>query len=111
MLTTAAQFSGAGPERSRSGLASSSEWLPSEALVPDVAPGMGRLEFGKLSAAWRGEAADFTPLLSQQLDIVGEAIGVDLVSIGKAEVITDGGRRIDIVAEAEDGAEIVVENQ
>lgn len=72
---------------------------------------MGRLEFGKLSAAWRGEAADFTPLLSQQLDIVGEAIGVDLVSIGKAEVITDGGRRIDIVAEAEDGAEIVVENQ
>lgn len=79
--------------------------------MTDVVPGMGRLEFGKLSAAWRGEAADFTPLLSQQLDVLGDAIGIDLVSVGKAEVITDGGRRIDIVAEAEDGAEFVVENQ
>lgn len=79
--------------------------------MTDTPPGMGRIEFGKLSAAWRGEATDFTPLLSQQLDLVGEALGIDLVSVGKAEVISDGGRRIDIVAEAEDGAEFVVENQ
>lgn len=73
--------------------------------------GMGRLEFGRLSSAWRGEASDFTPLLSQQLDVLGEAIGIDLVSVGRAEVQTDGGRRIDIVVEAEGGAEFVVENQ
>ncbi len=77
----------------------------------ETSPSMGRLEFGRLSAAWRGEASDFTPLLNQQLDLLGEAIGVDLVSVGNAEVATDGGRRIDIVASADDGAEFVIENQ
>ena len=77
----------------------------------ETSPSMGRLEFGRLSAAWRGEASDFTPLLNQQLDVLGEAIGVDLVSVGNAEVATDGGRRIDIVASADDGAEFVIENQ
>src|SRR5262245_98306 len=52
----------------------------------ETSPTMGRAEFGRLSAAWRGEASDFTPLLNQQLDVLGEAIGVDLVSVGKAEV-------------------------
>ena len=77
----------------------------------EPSPTMGRAEFGRLSAAWRGEASDFTPLLNQQLDVLGEAIGIDLVSVGKAEVATDGGRRIDIVASDEDGAEFVIENQ
>src|SRR6476660_3062176 len=77
----------------------------------ETSPTMGRAEFGRLSAAWRGEAADFTPLLSQQLDLLGEAIGIDLVTVGKAEVATDGGRRIDIVASTDDGAEFVIENQ
>ena len=45
----------------------------------ETSPSMGRLEIGRLSAAWRGEASDFTPLLNQQLDVLGEAIGVDLV--------------------------------
>lgn len=72
---------------------------------------MGRLEFGRLGAAWQGEAADFTPLLSEQLDQVGAAIGVDLASLGRTEVATDGGRRIDIVAQGDDGSEFVIENQ
>src|SRR5688572_939382 len=72
---------------------------------------MARLQFGRLSDAWTGEAADFTPLLSEQLDAVGAAIGVDLAAIGKTEVQTRGGRRIDIVAEADDGSEFVIENQ
>lgn len=72
---------------------------------------MARLEFGKLREAWRGEASDFTPLLNEQLDALGAAIGVDLASVGKSEVLTTGGRRIDIVAQGEDGAELVVENQ
>lgn len=72
---------------------------------------MGRLEYGRLTDAWRGEAADFTPLLADQLDAVGEAIAVELTSIGQSEVRTTGGRRIDIVAEGEDGAEFVIENQ
>ena len=85
--------------------------LRKEGCDVETSPSMGRLEFGRLSAAWRGEASDFTPLLNQQLDLLGDAIGVDLVSVGSAEVATDGGRRIDIVASADDGSEFVIENQ
>lgn len=72
---------------------------------------MGRLQFGRLTEAWLGEATDFTPLLAEQLDMIGAEIGVDLASIGTSEVLTAGGRRIDIVAQGEDGSEFVVENQ
>lgn len=72
---------------------------------------MGRLEYGPLRGAWRGEAADFTPLLAEQLDAIGDAIGVDLIAAGQAEVATAGGRSIDIVAQTADGPEFVIENQ
>lgn len=72
---------------------------------------MGKLHFGRLSAAWPGEAADFTPLLAERLDQLGASIGLDLASIGKSEVATAGGRRIDIVAQGADGSDIVIENQ
>lgn len=72
---------------------------------------MARLLTGRLSEAWTGEATDFTPLLAQQLDEVGTAIGLDLTTVGQSEVQTAGGRRIDIVAQGEDGSEFVIENQ
>lgn len=72
---------------------------------------MAQLTFGRLTEAWAGEAADFTPLLAEQLDGLGAAIGVDLASIGESEVPTTGGRRIDIVAQGDDGTEFVIENQ
>lgn len=72
---------------------------------------MARLTYGRLSEAWKGEASDFTPLLAEQLDALGEAIGVPLASVGEAEVPTAGNRRIDIVATGDDGSEFVVENQ
>ena len=72
---------------------------------------MARLTFGRLAEAWKGEATDFTPLLNEQLDALGDAIGVDLASVGSSEVATTGGRRIDIVAQVEDGSEFVIENQ
>lgn len=72
---------------------------------------MARLRFGRLSDAWKGEAADFTPLLAEQLDAIGAEFGVDLASVGESEVQTAGGRRIDIVAQGEDGSEFVIENQ
>lgn len=53
-------------------------------------PGMARIEFGSLREAWRGEAVDFTPLLAQQLDQIGDEIGVDLLGMGQAEVATAG---------------------
>lgn len=72
---------------------------------------MARLGYGRLTHAWKGEASDFTPLLAEQLDQIGAAIGVDLASMGQSEVLTTGGRRIDIVAKSSDGSELVVENQ
>lgn len=72
---------------------------------------MARLQFGRLTEAWKGEAADFTPLLAAQLDDLGAAIGVDLASVGQSEVQVAGGRRIDIVAQGTDGSELVIENQ
>jgi hypothetical protein len=87
---------------------------PYKLLVSDYCPrvsGMARLRFGQLSEAWKGEASDFTPLLAEQVDALGSAIGVDLASIGQSEVPTAGGRRIDILAEGADGSEFVIENQ
>lgn len=72
---------------------------------------MGRLQFGRLSSAWAGEAADFTPLLSERLDQLGAALGIDLASVGRTEVSTAGDRRIDIVAQDTEGSEFVIENQ
>jgi hypothetical protein len=72
---------------------------------------MAKLTFGRLTEAWKGEAADFTPLLASQLDALGEALGLDLTSVGRSEVEAVGGRRIDIVADAVDGSEFVIENQ
>ena len=72
---------------------------------------MAKLMFGKLNEAWKGEATDFTPLLADQLDNLGDALGIDLAALGKSEVLTTGGRRIDIVAQGEDGSEFVIENQ
>lgn len=72
---------------------------------------MGKLTFGRLTEAWKGEAADFTPLLAERLDQLGAAIGVDLAALGESEVSTAGGRRIDIVAKDADGATFVIENQ
>lgn len=76
-----------------------------------IQSGMARLTYGTLSQAWRGEAADFTPLLAEQLDLIGEAIDVDLAAAGQYEVPTTGSRRIDIVASGADGTEFVIENQ
>jgi hypothetical protein len=72
---------------------------------------MARLTFGQLREAWKGEATDFTPLLAEQLDALGDAIGVDLMSIGEVVVATDGCRSIDIVAHGDEGATFVIENQ
>ncbi len=79
-------------------------------MEESVSP-MGRLVFGSLREAWKGEAADFTPLLAQQVDDIGNAIGVELASIGSVEVSAAGGRRIDILADGANGANFVIENQ
>jgi hypothetical protein len=81
------------------------------AAIPVLVQRMGRLEFGVLSQAWQGEASDFTPLLADQLDSVGDAIGIRFAQVGSIEVQVAGGRRIDIVASEGEDSEFVIENQ
>ena len=65
-----------------SGARASSE-TPRLACTWGVAVGkMATLEFGRLRDAWSGEATDFTPLLAEQLDMLGAAIRVDLMAVG-----------------------------
>lgn len=49
---------------------------------------MEKLVFGTLKDAWAGEATDFTPLLAQQVDAFGDAIGAELPPLGAAVVAT-----------------------
>lgn len=84
---------------------------PFRPVEPSQKPSMAKLVYGRLSEAWKGEASDFTPLLAAQLDALGDAIGVDLSSIGETEVPTAGGRRIDIVTQVDGEGTFVVENQ
>ncbi len=89
-------------------------WHAERMSIPSASPtpkSMGRLQFGRLTEAWKGEASGFTPLLGERLDQLGEAIGVDLASVGRTEVATAGDRRIDIVATDTEGAILVIENQ
>jgi hypothetical protein len=72
---------------------------------------MGKLVFGALKDAWAGEAADFTPLIAQQVDAIGEAIGIALAPVGASEVPTAGGRRIDILADGDGDTNFIIENQ
>lgn len=87
------------------------ETPPVQPVDPAQKPSMAKLVYGRLSEAWKGEASDFTPLLAAQLDALGDAIGVDLSSIGETEVPTTGGRRIDIVTQVDGEGTFVVENQ
>lgn len=86
------------------------EWL-AEMETEDGPVSPGERAWAEAVFDRRDVKVDFTPLLSEQLDQVGSEIGVDLTSVGRSEVVTTGGRRIDIVAEDASGSEFVIENQ
>ncbi|AYF98987.1 hypothetical protein [Protaetiibacter intestinalis] len=71
---------------------------------------MGRAEWGRLTSAWPGEAADFTPELARHLELLDRDLGLGL-SQPDTEVPAAGGRRIDILASGIDGSHYVIENQ
>lgn len=55
------------------------------------------------------EPKDFTPWLVNNIDVVGEAIGVELVSPEKEQ--STGNFSVDIKAETADGFTVIIENQ
>ena len=70
---------------------------------------LGRIEEVDLRQIWPGEAADFTPWLAEHLDLLGEALHLDDLSLVEAEGQV-GTFAVDVVAETEAGI-VVIENQ
>ena len=68
-----------------------------------------RLEKVPLKEIWKHEANDFTPWLEENIDILGEALGI---SIQNPERETGAGAfSVDLLAEDESGDKIVIECQ
>ena len=70
---------------------------------------VSRLTPVPLRDLWRHEALDFTAWLADNLDFVAEAIGLQLTLIKRESAA--GSFWVDILAEDEQGASVVIENQ
>lgn len=73
-------------------------------------PKLGRLLTLKAQEVWGNEPKVFTPWLSENLDLLAEAIGFEELELKDTEVAA-GDFRIDILAEDERGVPVVIENQ
>ena len=70
--------------------------------------GLGRIEEVDLREIWQNEAGDFTPWLAAHLDLLGEALHLDL-SLVESEANV-GSFAVDILADTGSGV-VVIENQ
>jgi len=70
---------------------------------------IGKLERVPLREIWPNEAFDFTAWLSENLDILGEALGISLTLVQREAAV--GPFSIDILAEDSNGNQVIVENQ
>ena len=72
---------------------------------------IARLENIELREVWPNEARDFTPWLAQNLDLLGEALGIDIEPTGETEVAV-GPFSLDIYArDANENRPVIIENQ
>lgn len=70
---------------------------------------IGRLRRVPLRDVWRHEALDFTRWLEENLDVLSEVTGVDLVSAQREQAA--GAFSVDLIAEDVSGRVVVIENQ
>jgi RecB family endonuclease NucS len=70
---------------------------------------IGKLEPVPLREIWPNEASDFTAWLSENLDVLGEALGISLTLVQREAAV--GPFSIDILAEDQNGNQVIVENQ
>lgn len=73
------------------------------------ADGIGKIHRVGLREVWKHEALDFTTWLQNNIDVLSDAVGVDLVSAEREQAA--GSFSVDIVAEDVDGNTVVIENQ
>ena len=70
---------------------------------------LGQLEEVDIRSIWENEARDFTPWLAEHLDLLGNAIGLELERIDTEVPV--GRYWLDILAEAEGIGQVAIENQ
>ena len=70
---------------------------------------IGKIERVKLREVWRHEAQDFTTWLEENIDILGEILNLKLSSVEREK--NAGSFSVDLVAEDENGATVIIENQ
>ncbi|MEV0352037.1 hypothetical protein AB0H88_40255 [Nonomuraea sp. NPDC050680] len=70
---------------------------------------IGRLEPVPLRNVWPNEASDFTPWLAENLDVLGQAVGLALVL--KQREYPVGRYSLDLLLEDAEGRVVAVENQ
>jgi len=70
---------------------------------------IGKIERTPLRDVWRHEAHNFTTWLADNLDVVGEAIGLDLTLVEREAPA--GAFSVDLLAESADARTVIIENQ
>ena len=69
----------------------------------------GKLEIVPLTDAWESEPQDFTPWLAKNLDLLGDALQIDLAHVQTEASV--GKFRLDILARDGSGEYVAIENQ
>lgn len=73
-------------------------------------PELGKIERMEVRAIWENEAHDFTPWMARHLDLLGDALGMELDLVRREAAVGDFS--LDIHAkERHTGAVVVIENQ
>ena len=70
---------------------------------------IGRLQRVALREVWKHEALDFTQWLEKNIDVLNEALDLNLTGAGRERAAGDFS--VDLVAEDENGTTVVIENQ
>ena len=70
---------------------------------------IGKISRRPLRAVWRHEERDFTVWLRDNIDVLSDQLGFELVNPEREQVA--GNFSVDIVAETADGRPVVIENQ
>ena len=70
---------------------------------------IGRLKRVPLREIWRNEARDFTTWLAENIETLGEEIGIPLSIISREKAV--GNFSLDLIAEDSDGQIAIIENQ
>jgi RecB family endonuclease NucS len=73
------------------------------------APAIGKIERVPLREVWRHEAHDLTTWLEENIDVLNDALDVNLTNVEREHAA--GAFSVDLVAEDDSGGLAVIENE